>query len=294
MSSVLTAPYNVPISAWIEEAKPDPIRYMERQATGILLHAIGITPELQRSLVLKGGILMSLVHGSYRQTGDVDFTAVVEPHPYHERLRAIVNGALPRAAADLGYLDISLAIQRFEYLPKAEGFKDMRAPALKINIGYAVKGTPDDVRLQKGQSTKVLQIDISFKEPVIHSAELVLDDTEVSINVYTAAEIIGEKYRAILQQIIRNRTRRQDVFDIAWLIDRYGPDEEMKSAILQALITKSVERDISPTAASIDDPEIRRRCEAEWDSMRLEVGKFLPDFDLLFDKIVVFYKGLPW
>ncbi|SCM79475.1 conserved hypothetical protein [uncultured Pleomorphomonas sp.] len=237
---------------------------------------------------------MSLVHGSYRQTGDVDFTAVVDPHPYAEMLRDNLNRALPRAAADLGYLDIVLAVQRFEYQPKVEGFAEQKAPAIKLTVGYANKGTSNEARLLKGQSLTVLQIDVSFKEPVTNSAEIVLDDTEVSINAYTPAEIIGEKYRAMLQQVIRNRMRRQDVFDIAWLIERYKPDAEMRAAILQALMVKSAERDIIPTVESLDDPEIRRRCQAEWDSMRLEIGKFLPEFAPLFDRVVAFYKELPW
>lgn len=294
MSNAVAAPYNVPISAWIEEAKPDPVRYLERQTTGILLHAIGITPELKKTLVLKGGILMSLVHGSYRQTGDVDFTAVIEPHPYADMLRESLDRALTRAAADLGYLDTVLAVQKFEYRPKADGFADMRAPALKISIGYAQKGTTDEARLRNRQSTRVLQVDISFKEPVTSADEITLDDTDVSIQTYAISEIIAEKYRAILQQVIRNRTRRQDVFDISWLLDRYNPDSDMQAAILQALITKGAERDIVPHTASLDDPEVRRRCQAEWEDMRLEVGRFLPDFDPTFEKVVAFYKALPW
>lgn len=293
MSNVLPAPYNVPITAWIEEAKPDPIRYLERQATGILLHAIGITPELRKNLILKGGILMSLVHGSYRQTGDVDFTAIIEPHPYHGMLKAIINGALPRAAADLGYLDLSLAVQRFEYHPRAEGFEDMRAPALKITIGYAVKGSPDEARLGKGQSTRVLQVDVSFKEPVTRASEVILDDTDVSIQTYTVDEIIAEKYRAMIQQVLRNRMRRQDVYDIAWLLTKYEPDDELQATILQTLIVKCADRDIEPAPGSLDDPEIRRRSSAEWDAMRLEVGN-LPDFGPLFDQVVAFYRSLPW
>eukprot|EP01037_Dinobryon_pediforme_P017091 gene17091-17281_t len=294
--------YDPRIDRWAQLAQrggsrkldPNPVRYLERQTTGILLHAIGITPELRDALVLKGGVLMSLVHGSYRQTGDVDFTAIVDPSPYAEILRASLNGALPRAAADLGYVDMVCAVQRFEYKPREKGFADFTAPALKITIGYAKRGSTDEARLKAGTSTRVVQVDISFRERVVNASELVLDDTNVSIRAYSVDEIIAEKYRAMLQQVVRERNRRQDVFDIHWLVARYQPDDTMKAAILSSLIAKSGDRDITPTRDSVDDPEVRRRSAADWESMRLEVGSRLPAFDDCYRLVADFYRGLPW
>jgi hypothetical protein len=88
-----TVPRHIGITAWIDQARADPVRHVERQVTAILLHAVGITPELRASLVLKGGILMSIAHGSYRQTGDVDFTAITDPEPYASRLKQVLDQA---------------------------------------------------------------------------------------------------------------------------------------------------------------------------------------------------------
>ena len=105
MQDSQSVPIEVTLSSWVAEASADPVKHQERQVTEILLHAIGISALLQEALVLKGGILMSLVHGSYRQTGDIDFTAIVDPEPYAQELKATLNRALVRAAADLGYTD---------------------------------------------------------------------------------------------------------------------------------------------------------------------------------------------
>lgn len=289
-----TVPLDVTLSAWVADASADPIKHQERQVTEILLHAIGITNALHTSLVLKGGILMSLVHGSYRQTGDVDFTAIVDPEPYAEELKATLNRALTRAAADLGYTDILTAVQRFDYQPKKDGFAGFTAPALKLSIGYATKGTTDVTRLQQGRSTRILQVDVSFKEKVTNITDLLIEEPDISIQTYTFEEIIAEKLRAILQQVKRNRTRRQDVFDIRWLVERYAPDDSTRATILATLLTKSEDRDIVPLPDSFDSTEVKERSAKEWETMKLEVGGKLPDFEESFEIVRGFYRSLPW
>lgn len=294
MSDQITIPQNVAISAWVDEARHDAVKHQERQVTEILLHAIGITAPLNSALVLKGGILMSLVHGSYRQTGDVDFTAVVDPDPYAQILKSTLNRALPRAAADLGFTDILCAVQRFDYQPRKEGFADATAPALKLNIGYARKGTSDEARLQEGKSTRILQVDISFKENLVKTSEITIENTKVSIQAYSFEEIISEKIRATIQQVKRKRNRRQDVFDIRWLLEKHNPDNSSKETILKAIIEKSKNRDLFPNIDSLEDPEIKERSSKDWDTMKLEVGEKLPDFDESFEIVRSFYRSLPW
>jgi len=294
MSDAIPVPHDIALSAWVDEAKADAAKHLERQITEILLHAIGITKSLNEALVLKGGVLMSLVHGSYRYTGDVDFTAIVDPDPYADILKTELNRALPRAAADLGFTDIACAVQRFDYKPKKEGFAELKAPALKLNIGYAKKGTTDENRLIQGKSTRILQVDISFKEKLSTVSEVSLENTGVTIQAYSFEEIISEKIRATLQQVKRGRNRRQDVFDIRWLVDRYIPDDISRKTILETLIKKSEDRDIIPTEDSFDDQELKERSSKDWDTLKLEVGEKLPDFEESFEIVRNFYRSLPW
>jgi predicted nucleotidyltransferase component of viral defense system len=194
----------------------------------------------------------------------------------------------------LGFTDISCAVQRFDYQPRKDGFANFIAPALKLNIGYAKKGTRDEGRLKEGQSTRILQVDISFKEKVVNTAEVTIEEPDVTIRAYSFEEIIAEKLRATLQQVKRNRNRRQDVFDIRWLVDRYAPDQASREIILSTLLEKSEDRDIVPTLESFDNEEVKERSSKDWDTMKLEVGGKLPDFAESFEIVRKFYRSLPW
>lgn len=76
---------------------------------------------------------------------------------------------------------------------------------------------------------------------------------------YSLNDLIAEKYRAILEQVERNRERRQDVFDLGILIRKPG----LKPAeIVNSLISKCEFREISPKFDSISNPEIKERSGA--------------------------------
>ena len=79
---------DVDVRAWVESARADPQLFRDRQVTEIVLAAIGLSASLHQSLILKGGALMALAFGSRRVTGDVDFSATVQPDGFDELLRA--------------------------------------------------------------------------------------------------------------------------------------------------------------------------------------------------------------
>lgn len=99
--------------------------------------------------------------------------------------------------------------------------------------------------------------------------------------------------RALLQQPIRRRNRRQDVYDIAHLLNSNAFDDGARSAILSTLIEKCRTRGIDPTLESLDDPEIRERAAREWETLRLEIAN-LPQFAEQFTLVAEFYRTLPW
>ena len=63
--------------------------------------------------------------------------------------------------------------------------------------------------------------------------------------------------------------------------------------ILAALKEKSRARGIEPIRDAFDEPEIRRRSSANWQSLTLEVDE-VPEFDPCFLRVVTFYRNLPW
>lgn len=284
----------VDIDQWIEKAKADPATYLERQVTEIFLAALGMTKPFAHQVFLKGGVLMGVVYQSPRQTGDVDFTAICEPTSETvEELMTALDAALPRAAARLGHPDLMCAIQSSRFQPSAAMFEKAQGPALNLRVGYARRGTQQEAKFRAGRSPSVLQVDISFREPVNAIQIVWIGTTGESIKAYSLIDLIAEKLRALLQQEIRNRNRRQDTYDIASLLSSFTLDEEEKRLLLDVLVAKSRARDIEPTVDSLSMPEIRQRAHKEWQSLRIEIGE-LPDFEDCFNTVDGFYRSLPW
>lgn len=285
---------SVDIDHWIEKAKADPAAYLERQVTEIFLAAIAMTKPYAHEVFLKGGILMGVVYDSPRQTGDVDFTAISEPTPeMAEDLRAALNNAFPRAAAKLGYPDLMCNVQSSKFEPSARLFAKATGPALTLKTGYARRGSPQERHFLNGKATDVLEVDISFREPVnaIQIVRLGQDGTE--IRAYSLLDLIAEKLRALLQQESRNRNRRQDIYDIDSLLRKFALDDDEKAELLRMLCEKCRARNIEPEENSLSQPTVKERARKEWDTLGLEIHE-LPDFDECFMSVDSLYRALPW
>lgn len=284
---------DVDVRAWVEAAKTDVVRYRDRQVTEIVLAAIGIAPNLKQALVLKGGAVMALAFKSERVTGDVDFTADAEPEAFSQLLVDELNSTLPKTAISLGYIDLICRVQSVKKMPKAKNFEEHDFPALLVRIGSAVRGSAEEKRLEAGQASRVLDMEISFRDQVYAFQELSLVDAGVAVRAFTLHELIAEKFRALLQQPIRNRYRRQDVYDIAFLAETNDLGSDDRAKILETLIEKCRTRSIEPTKGSIDDPEIIERARADWDTLKLELSN-LPPFEERFAIARDLYVSLPW
>ena len=123
----------VNIAEWVERAKADPEAYLERQATEVFLAALAMTKPWAHEVFLKGGILMGVVYGSPRQTGDIDFTTIANPQPgIAEELATALDANFPRAAAELGYPRLMCRTQSHKYFPKGEAFPKNEGPAVTL------------------------------------------------------------------------------------------------------------------------------------------------------------------
>lgn len=284
---------DVDIRAWVESARADPQLFRDRQVTEIVLAAIGLSQSLHRSLVLKGGTLMALVFGSLRVTGDVDFSATAQPDGFDELLREELDAKLPLAAVKLGYLDLVCRVQGVKRRPRPELFEGAEFPALELRIGSAERGSKQEAALAEGRAGRILVVEISFRDQVYAFQELNLRNADVAVQAFTFEELIAEKLRALLQQPIRNRNRRQDVYDIAFLLDGNPVDDAMRRTILVTLIDKCRTRGIEPNRAMIDDPEVANRAQRDWETLRLELAE-LPSFEGCFAKVRELYRSLPW
>ena len=289
-------PATVDIAAWVRKARQNPILYRQRQVTEILLHAVSATGGLGGCLYLKGGILMALAYNSPRNTGDIDFTAVGEPEELRIRITETLESALESAIRRTGHLHLSCKVQRIVLQPRPATFADSPVPALEITIGSAARNNPREMeRLDIKRSTHVVRVDLSFREPVGSMQRLLVGSGDI-VQAYGLYDLIAEKLRAILQQIIRPHPgqRRQDVYDISRLLVTFQLDTEERSSVLAILRKKSRDRDFNPTREMISDPRIVSKLQAGWASLASELDETLPDFKMSFDRVKTFYEGLPW
>jgi hypothetical protein len=285
----------VDIKPWIDRARHDPPAYVERQAIEVVLAAIGSLPGHGSQIFLKGGLLMAVVYESPRATADIDFTTNLKASPdLAATLREELNRALPRTTARLGYPDLVLQVQTVKENPQPFGNPGPSYPSLDVTIGYVRRGR-GDWRLALGQAPHVVKLEVSFNEP-IHAIDVIrLGVGGPSFSAYALTDLIAEKFRALLQQVTRHHPtyRRQDVYDIAHLATRFPLDDGERIAILESFRSKCSARGITPTAESLNDPQIAARARSDWDTIRQEVGG-LPDFDDCFAKVEALYRSLPW
>lgn len=282
------------IAEWVEKARADPATYLERQATEVFLSTLGSIEPYKHQMFLKGGILMGVAYQSPRNTGDIDLSTIADPHEgIAEEIQKALDAAFPGVCAALGYPDLMCRVQSHKYFPKGEKFPKYQGPAIKLMIGYARRGSPQEKHFQKGMSITALEVDISFKEPIGAIQILVFEDTAQKVHAYGLLALMAEKFRALLQQEKRDKYRRQDVYDLHSLCRRFSLDEDELRQLLMMLRQTCAARGIDPNRDSLEEPKIVARAMADWHTLELEVGE-VPDFDDCFRVANALYKSLPW
>lgn len=282
----------VDVAEWVKRAEADPISHQQRQTVEVALNAIAMAAPLKAKMFLKGGILMGLAYDSPRHTTDIDLTTALAPGvAVADKVRKLLDSTWPLAVARLGYDDLIVKVHSVRLQPKTK-FADAKFPALRLKIASAKRGTTQEKALRKRLPRVVIDADISFNEPLTQIQVLELTGGR-ELRAYGLGDLIAEKYRALFQQVPRNRHRPQDVYDLDRLIAGNKFDNLLQTQILDALIAKCQARQIKPTRASIEDPEIKKRAGADWRAMELEIGE-VPDFEGCFSRVAEFYRNLPW
>jgi len=286
---------DVDVSAWVEESHNNPLVYQQRQTIEIVLNTIAMTDHLNRKMFLKGGILMGLAYSSPRQTVDIDLTTTLETtSQIHENLREKLDHGFLKATAILGYPDMIVQIHSIKEYSRKMTILTATFPALKLKITSAKRNTHQEITLKRGKPTNIIiEMDVSFNEPLLEQSQIIKLTDGHELLAYGLVDLVAEKYRAILQQIPRRRRRPQDIYDLNRLIQHEMIDADNHSRILDAIKEKSRARGIEPKQDSLDDPEIKYRCKAGWQSLKLELDD-VPEFETCFANTVAFYHNLPW
>ncbi len=294
MSDTAAEPPPLDLRAWVAEMQGTPTTHAQRQIIAIILNAVAMVDAFRGSLVLKGGTLMAIAHGSRRQTIDLDFTARGAPEHFAQTFVTEMNRGLDRARARLGYAQWRCRVQGTpRRKPRPQNFATADGPALEARIAYARTGSRDITHLEAGTCTHVIPIEVSFREPLIDTIDARLLAGGPILQVYSVNELLAEKFRAYLQQALRDRVRRQDIYDIAFLLEAHGETGIDRQLVMRALVEKCRARGVVLAPDGLDDPELQRRAKLEWPQIALEIGE-LPSFDSCFAIARRFWRSLPW
>jgi hypothetical protein len=279
--------------AWIRGAKNNRMLHLARQASEVLLYAIANSIELKSDFYLKGGVLMGLGYNSPRQTNDLDFTSILVPsQDVLVKLKVDLEKNLKRSAEKLGYDQLVFRIHSLKPSEMPIHLDETTWPTIEIKVGFALRNGRQHQKLDSGVSNSVIKMDVTFSEPAGKIQILELKNGS-RLLAYSLSWLVAEKYRAILQQPIRKRNRRQDVYDINLLLQHPGINESQKPELLQALFDSCKARNILPHRNSLDDEEVKSMAGADWNSLKLEVNE-IPDFDECYHNVASFYRDLPW
>lgn len=278
------------ISQWI---KHDPGQRPLREAVHTILTAIAKTPTLQAVMIMKGGILLALEYQSARFTRDIDFSTSAKLAEFDlGRFRAEFEAGLVLAVDQLGY-GLDCRLQSCKQQPPGD---DADFPTIRLTVGYADKSDlRSHRRLLAGNSSQIVQVDYSLNEPE-GKPEIVTFDDGDAIRVYSLVDLIGEKFRAILQQEVRKRTRRQDIWDLHFLLIEQGraQDNRRKREILHSLREKAAARNLPVSRDSMRNTEIIRRTQMEYQRLGAEIEGDLLPFKQVYSAVQAYYEGLPW
>jgi predicted nucleotidyltransferase component of viral defense system len=251
------------LEAWRRRAQVSLDEARKRFAQFVALESIAAEPGLAEVLAFKGGNALRFIYGSPRGTLDLDFTADASFPDEQEHIRQTLDRALRQGGNLFG---IKLKCQRVERKPAK---KQATLPTYDIAIGYQLPGDRyfADLESPGRQVATVVKVEISFNDVVCETQRRQLTQRHPGeIRVCSLEDIVAEKLRALLQQVIRNRNRPQDVFDIARTMRDHGEALDLVK-VAAFLVQKSTARGISVTRTAFSAEEVKTRAAYEYDQV---------------------------
>jgi len=282
--------------AWANAHNMPPVRARTRFAQYVALHAIAGSRVLRGFLVFKGGNALDFVWQPNRSTQDLDFSAdliVADLGAELGRLRGLFAAALAGTEREFGVLCRVAGIRQEP--PGA----DKTFVTYRVQIAYAL---PDQDPLRrrmerdpKYPGAQFIKVEISINEPICADARVDLPGAEGGwyLRVSTREDIVAEKLRALLQQPIRNRTRRQDLLDIAVLLRAGVPLN--RAQVAEFLLRKAAARAVPVSRAAFHVPEIMERARQDYDALVDTTRNLFVPFDEARDLLyaLVDYLDIP-
>lgn len=241
-----------------------------------ILCAIAESPPLRESIVLKGGNALDFVWSSNRSTLDLDFSFDASLATFalnSETLESHLQIGLDAISEPFGIL---FSVHRIRQQPPGA---DRTFFTLEARIGYALADEPSLRRriLAGDSSPNVVPLEVSVNEPICGVDLHQFDPAFAPLRVSTIEDIVAEKLRALLQQPVRNRTRRQDLLDIAVMLERNSTLDCAKVA--RFMMAKAVSRNVPISKVAFHDPEIAMRARQGYDELSGTTRRVFIPFD---------------
>lgn len=271
-----------------------------RQVIHMILVAISRDKNLSHTLVIKGGIVMSLVYGGDRYTSDLDASSLDKPSDLTmDKLNTVLSRQLKAVIATSEY-NLDCKIHSIKPKPSKKSFPNASFPAYKVKIGYADKSQPSEMKqLASSNAPRTVEVDISFNEPVtVEDIDAFQLNKKQNVLYYNLEQIMAEKFRSVLQQPVRRRNRRQDVFDLHHLLQEYEDhfrNIETKGLVLEKLIKSSMGRDLDAYLhqKGMLDPEVRKRSLEDISTLEQEV-EVKENIETMYYIVSDYFQSLPW
>jgi predicted nucleotidyltransferase component of viral defense system len=239
----------------------------------VALESIAAVPALRDVLAFKGGNALRFLYGNPRSTADLDFTADAYFPDEEAAIRAALDPALQQGGRRFG---IKLKCQRVDRKPPK---KTATLPTYDIALGFQFPGDRyfADFDSSARRVTTVVYLEISLNDVVCETEDRQLSvQFPARIRVCSLEDILAEKLRALLQQVVRNRTRPQDVFDIARMVRDHGPDLSLDK-IAEYLLKKSAARGIHVSRSAFASEEVKQRAAHEYGTvLAVSQAEFIP------------------
>lgn len=276
------------ISSWVAQHNTSVTEARQRFAQYGILRAIASSQQLSSILVFKGGNALDFIWQPNRSTIDLDFSADMHAltADLDERtLSQLLDRALPTPGRLLG---ITFSVHSVTRQPPGEGKTFVTFTA---KIGYALEDDDRNrVRIEtKRFSTAVIPVDISMNEPICADTRVHIQAT-YRLRVSTVEDIVAEKLRALLQQPLRNRTRRQDLLDIAVILQ--SGTSLNRSEVAAFLIEKARERNVPVSRTAFHNPEIARRASEDYHALANTTRTTYVPFDEALHALLAFIDDL--
>lgn len=244
------------ISQWARDHNMSVSVARLRFAQYVMLRAVTSSRALSTLLVFKGGNALDFVWQPNRSTLDLDFSTVLEVTDVDaegKRLAELFTRALAVVEREFGVFSRLVRVERQPPGP------DKTFVTYQIRVAYAL---PDQLPLRRRMEAdprwapQGIDLEISINEPICADQQFDIAGTN-PLRVCTVEDIVAEKLRVLLQQTIRNRTRPQDLLDIAVVL-RTRPTLD-RALVADFLARKAAARNVPVTRTAFRDPQLMDR-----------------------------------